>query len=120
MENSKKYLKDNSIVPFISFKEIPTHTVELVADKEDSMTDVAGKLKEGISYLVKEDGEAKKFFTSSVSLISKLASCVPGDKVKIMLKSRKTDKGYQSYYEVAKEGDVATVDVDEGIPDYEE
>ena len=100
---SQDFLKDKNIIPFLSFKEQAEHTVELVKDKRDSITNNAGEVVEGVSYLVKENGELKKFFTSAVSLVNKLINYSAGDTVKIRLKRVKTPKGFRSTYEVIGE-----------------
>jgi len=101
MENSKSYLKDHSILERISFKDKKPHTVVLGKDKLDTIKDQQGKELEGVRFLVKEDGEAKSFFTTSISLIQKLANKEAGDTVVIQMKSRQGDDGqYRSYYEV--------------------
>jgi len=100
MENSRQYLKDHNIVPIISFKDGKPHTVILLKDEISTLTDAGGKEIEGISIIVKENGEDKKFFTSSAGLISRLAEIPVGETVKIQLKNRKTDSGFQSYYDI--------------------
>ena len=103
MDASKKFLKDEGIVPFISFKDGSAHTVTLQSDKKDKIKDKQGKDQEGISYSVKEKGTKKKFFTSAISLISKLAEYEEGDIATIQMKKRKNEDGnFISYYEVTK------------------
>lgn len=117
MDAAKQYLKDNNIVPKISFKDKQAHTVELVKDKMETITDRDGKEIEGVSFLVTEDGEPKKIFTTSISLIQKLSECKKGDVVTIQMKSRKDDSGgYKSYYEVTG-GDQSVDETWEDIPD---
>ena len=100
MEGSKEYLKKNSIFPRISFKTAPVHEVVLLKDKQDQIPGGDGKVVLGMNYLVEENGEKKTFFTSSDALISALSEFAEGSRVVIELKSRKTDTGYSSYYEV--------------------
>ena len=102
MESSKLYLKEKGIVPSISFKESPIHTVKLLKDKADKITGNDGKVVEGIRYLVEEKGEKKNFFTSSDSLIQKLSGIKEGEEVTIEMKSKKTETGFISFYEVKK------------------
>jgi len=102
MESSKLYLKEKGIVPSISFKESPIHTVKLLKDKADKITGNDGKIVEGIRYLVEEKGEKKNFFTSSDSLIQKLSGIKEGEEVTIEMKSKKTETGFISFYEVKK------------------
>lgn len=102
MNASKDFMKENGIFPKISFKDRQVHTVKLLRDKKEKITDNNGKEIEGIKYLVEEDGEQKTIFTSSTSLISQLSQRVEGDIVSIEMKSRKGDDGqYKSYFEVS-------------------
>lgn len=105
MQASKKFLETNKIVPFISFKTQPEHTVTLVADKEDSIDTAEGKVT-GMKYLVKENGETKSFFTVAISLIQQLSQYKEGDEVVIKLASKKVDGQFRSTYVVRKAGEV--------------
>jgi len=101
MNASEQFLKDNKIVPFISFKDGQSHRIRIYKDKLDTITDKNGVLIDGVSYLVMEGGTAKKFFTKSISLISKLASFVGKETdVLIQMKSVKDAGGYKSVYDV--------------------
>jgi hypothetical protein len=107
MENnaSQQFLKDNKIIPFISFADRKVHKIIVVKDKLDQLTDKTGKTTAGVSYLVKEFGQPAKFFTSSVGLIQKLSRYVGMEtEVAVEMKSKKTDKGYQNYYKVDEVG----------------
>ena len=86
MENSKQFLKEQNIRPKISFKEGPKRVVELMKDKTKTINTPQGD-KDGVEYLVKEQGEEKTFFTGSVSLIQKLAEYNEGNTVEIEMKS---------------------------------
>jgi hypothetical protein len=101
MNASQDFLKKNNIVAFISFADRQPHKIIVVKDKLDQLTDKTGKTTAGVSYLVKEGGQPAKFFTSSVGLIQKLSKYVGMEtEVEVAMKSKKTDKGYQNYYEV--------------------
>ena len=118
MDAAKSYLKSHDVVERISFKDKSPHTVELGKDKEDTIKDQEGKELEGVRFLVKENGEAKSFFTTSISLIQKLASKEAGDSVTIQMKSRKGDDGqYRSYYEVSEGTTRGSEGVSEGDDD---
>lgn len=101
MENSKKFLKKHSIFPKISFKDKKPHTVELVKDKIETIGTESGE-KEGVRYLVKEDGEMRSFLTCSASLISTLANYQPGDVVIIQLMSKNLNGKLISVYQIEK------------------
>ncbi|GAG08913.1 unnamed protein product, partial [marine sediment metagenome] len=100
MESSKQYLKDNDIVPRISFKKDPKHTVKLLNDKIDTLKTNDGETQ-GVKYLVEEGGEKKTFFTGSVGLIQKLSDFNVGDTVVIEMKSINKDGNYISVFEVS-------------------
>ncbi len=108
MDASKQFLKDNDITARISFKGTGPHTITLAKDKADTLIGTDGKEVNGVQYLVKEDGEPKTFFTSSIPLVQKLAEYKPGDTVTVEMKSVKgTDGGFKSTFVVsgAKEDD---------------
>lgn len=100
MKASKEFLKEKGIVPRISFKDKEKHIVELVKDKKEAITDENGEKKEGVKYLVKENGQLKSFFTASLSLIEKLAEFKPGSKVAIQMKTKKVGNDYINYFDV--------------------
>jgi len=117
MQNSKQFLKDKDILPFISFKGGQAHELKLVQDKIETITGTDGKEVEGVKYKVIEGGVVKTFFTSSIALINKLADIEPDSVVKIQMKKRKDESGqYRSYFEVEKVGEEAEPIKDEDIP----
>jgi len=121
MQASKQYQKDHKIMPFISFKDGKSHSVKLLNDKVDTLTGTDGKEVEGIKYLVEENGEKKTFFTSSNTLISKLADLGEGDEVSIRMKSVQGKDGkWRSSYEVSAKGKVIKDMEDGEIPIIEE
>lgn len=102
MKGAKEYLKVNDIMPRISFKEKPLHVVKLLNSKQDTLPDGKGGVVSGLKVLVEEDGEKKTFFTSSAALITRLAEFEEDDVVTIELKSKKSEKGFISVYEITK------------------
>jgi len=115
MESAKDFLKDKNILSFISFKDKSPHTVELVKDKVDTIRNQQGEELQGVKFLVKENGENKSFFTTSISLLQKLADKSPGDVVTIEMKSRKGDDGqFRSYYEVSSPEDIPVIQENAG------
>lgn len=108
MQASKEFLKKQNITQFISFKEIPRHTVKLISEKEKTLQTRDGMVS-GMSYLVEENNEQKEFFTGSISLIQKLANYNIGDTVIIEMKSFKNESGqYRSKYYVMTPIDEST------------
>ena len=105
MENSKKFLQTHNILPRISFKDKQAHTVKLIQDREDQITDEAGEIKQGMKYKVTEGGEIKTFFTSSIGLIQKLAEYPEDAEVVIEMKSKKKNGKFISYFDVYKVGE---------------
>lgn len=103
MKASKDFLGEHNIKPYISFKDGKAHIIELVSDQKDTIKDGrSGELIEGIKYDVKENGDEKIIFSSSVSLISQLAEFPVGAIVRIEMKSRKDASGiFKSYYDVS-------------------
>ena len=102
MQNSKDYLKNHNVVPFISFKESPKHKVKLLSDEIGKIKDKQGVEVDGVHYSVEEAGTEKKFFTSSIGLIQRLAECEADETVTIEMKSKKGEKGWQSYFVVTR------------------
>jgi len=114
MESSKAYMKDNGILPRISFNDLSAHTVKLMKDKVDSIPDAnsEGGRVEGMKYLVNEDGESKSIFTTSIGLISKLATVEEGATVTIQMYKQNN----KSYYRVTKDGaEVVDPDTEPGL-----
>lgn len=112
MEKSKKFIESAGYVPYISFKKTPRQTFKIISEKEDTITDVDGSLKQGMSYLVEFDGgNRKKFFTGSLGLIAKLAELPLGSNVTIELKRKSFAGKIKSFYEVSGEGISAPNDI---------
>lgn len=116
---AKDFLKDNEYMPRISFVDGQEHTVELGKAKRDIIAK-DGENIDGIKFLVKEDGEAKTFFTSSVSLVDKLSGYNSGDVVKIKMRKYKNPEGqFRATYEVAlvnkADGTVEEEEIDEEV-----
>ena len=116
MQIAKDYLKEKGVRPYISFKNNPRHIVTLKNAKKDSLKGQDGKVVEGMSFLVDENGEEKKFFTQSTSLIGQLAEFEFGDTVTIEMKRKNVDGSVKSYYVVTSGKKVVPVK-DEEAPD---
>jgi len=100
-ENAKGFLKDKGIEQKISFKDGKAHEVELITCEKLTITDPnSGNDIEGISWKVKENGEEKSFFTTSISLINSLSGYSKGSNVRIKLAKKNTDEGFRSFYQV--------------------
>src|SRR3990167_5299149 len=102
MDNiEKQFLKSHNITERISFKDGKAHTIKIIKRKLDSI-DNQGVIKEGIKYLVNEDGTAKSFFTSAISLIQKLAEIEDGRLITIQMRSKPNGQGgFTSYFDVS-------------------
>lgn len=101
MEGAKQYLKEQNILPRLSFKDGLKHVLKLIDSKSDTINDGNNIIK-GIKVLVEENGEKKTFFTSSESLISKLSEIAENTVVVIELKSRKDQDGqFKSIFSVS-------------------
>ena len=104
MKNSSEFLKKHKIIPRISFKPNETRTLKLIEDKQDTITDKQGQQVEGMKYKVLEGKEIKTFFTTAISLISKLAELEPEAIVEITQKKVKGERGYLTTYQVENGG----------------
>jgi len=102
MSIEQDFLKEKGIIPSISFKKSPKHTVK-IQDRKRLTINCDGEKVDGISYLVEENGENKKFFTGSPNLIAQLAEFEKDDIVTIEMKKRKTPEGFRTFYEVKSE-----------------
>ena len=113
MEASKEFMKVNGIGARISFADGAEHTIKLLKDKQDSIPDAnsEGGRKEGMKYLVEENGEQKTIFTGSIGLIGKLSECNPGDVVAVQMYKANN----KSYYRVSKGGKEVKADGEEDI-----
>ena len=116
MQVAKDYLREKGVRPFISFKNNPKHTVTLKNAKKDQLKDQGGEVIDGMSFLVDESGEEKKFFTQSTSLIGQLAEFEFGDTVTIEMKRRNVSGSVKSYYVVTSSKKVVPVK-DEEAPE---
>ena len=119
MDASKAYMKENQILPRISFADGKAHTMKLIRDKVDNIPDGKGGNVQGMKYLVEEGGEQKTIFTGSIGLISKLAACEPNDVVTIQMKKANN----KSFFVASRNGeeivneDEAEVVADDEQPD---
>ena len=119
MRESQNFMKKHQVLPNISFKDGKIHKVRLIQDKIKTITSPDGQTIEGVAYKVIEDGVPKRFFTSSISLISKLSEFPEDTTVTIQMKQRKTEQGFRSFYEVKKAEESPEI-TDEEIPIIEE
>lgn len=103
MEISKKFMEKNGYNDRISFADGAAHTFKVLKEKEDSIPDPKseGGRKNGMKYLVEEDGVQKEIFTGSIGLISKLAKVEPGTVVTAQMKKANN----KSYFTVSVNGE---------------
>lgn len=102
LPESKSFLDEKGIKPRISFKDGLPHTVTLLKE-ERATIEIDGKEKDGIKYTVDEDGIEKDFFSSSISLIGRMAQISVGEKIVIQMSSSKDSNGeYKSGYSVRR------------------
>jgi hypothetical protein len=77
MNAAQEYVKDHAQFPRVELKDLKDHILELQNCKADTIEDKNTKKDiEGVKFLVKENGELKTIFTTSVVLIQKLADLV--------------------------------------------
>lgn len=103
MQNSQQFLKQENILPRLSFRDGKRHILTLVKDKIDSISNDKGQQIKGVRYLCTEDGTPKSFFTSSQALIQRLAEVPEESVVAIQMKRRQTPQGFRSYFEIDEE-----------------
>jgi len=97
MQEAKQWLKDNGILPKISFEIDKPLTLKILKSKIEEFTNPKTNKKEnGLKVLVTEDGEAKQFLTTSIALITRLAETTAGSVVKITQKQIGMKKTYES------------------------
>jgi hypothetical protein len=102
MQASKQFLKDNEILPRISFKDKETHTVTVLKDKLKTIQDMSGQQINGVEYLVKEENDHKTFFTTSNQLIQALSQCNQGDVMNIKMVNKNVAGKITTGYEIEK------------------
>jgi len=112
MEEIKQWLKSHQILPRISFKDRKEHTIEIIKARAESFNNDKDELVEGIKFLVKEDGEAKTFFTASQDLLLKLADCQEGEVFKVKMCAKNVGGVIKTYYEVKKVEDNQEVEIE--------
>ena len=101
MQASKDYMKENNMLPSISFELNKNTVVKMLKDKKDSVKDKrTGEPVHGVRYLVEQNGEKKTFFTGSYVLIEKLSNCNEGDVVTIRQIKKQGQSGPITSYEV--------------------
>ena len=117
MEGAKKYMKGQDMVPFISFKQSVPLAVKLIDSKEDEIKNTQGSeggMVKGVKFLVEHNGDKKSFFTSSISLIQKLAEHAEGSVVTIMQIKYNSGEGFRTGYEVEAGDHVAAMEAKKG------
>lgn len=106
MKGAQDWMKNNGIMPRISFNDGQAFTVKLLGDKIDTIPDAfnKGAKLEGMKFLCEHEGEKKTFFTTSVGLIGKLAAVEEGETVTIQMKKANG----KSFFVVTKDGQEVT------------
>jgi len=104
MEAIKNFLKENQILPRISFKDKKEHTVEIAKARAESFKNDKNEEVNGIKFLVTESGEPKTFFTASQDLLTQLADCKEGETYKIKMYSESVGGVIKSRFSVQKVG----------------
>jgi len=104
-EFARNYAETSGKRPFMSFGDMQPHTVKLISDERAEIDDAnnPGEKVQGVRFVVQADGIDQEFFTGSIGLIQKLASCNVGDVVTIKQVKGKNAKGaFRTSYEVKR------------------
>ena len=118
---TEKYLKEKGIQPKIYFAPGEEHIVTMTGkDKLEDITTRTGEVKQGVKYLVMEDGIAKVIITAADSLISKLVGALK-EKATVKITQKKysnSDGEARTTYDVSKvdsknQGSAPDVDAEE-------
>ena len=104
MKASQEFLKKHPVMESLSLADNQPHSIQILVDKIDSITDDSGKVIEGVAYKVTENGVSKRLFTASSVLIRQLAEIPEDTIVTVQMKKRQTPAGVRSYFEVTKGG----------------
>ena len=102
MKPEEEFLKKHKVVPTLKFVSGEPVRVKILKRKLDVIPTEEGD-KEGVKYLVElEEGGKRRFFTTSISLVSQLLPYEDGDWVEITMTKIKTGDGYRTRYAVKK------------------
>ena len=102
MKASMNFLKDRNFVERISLRDGLRRKFTMVKDERTEIIGFDGKMKQGITYTVTENGNLRSFFTASMKCISMLSKLMKDDVFEIELRTKKVGNNIVSFYVVNK------------------
>ena len=102
MKASMKFLSDRNFVERISLRDGMKRKFTMVHDEMTEIIGFDGKIKQGITYTVTENGNLRSFFTASMKCISMLSRFQKGDTFEIELRTKKVGDILYSFHIVKK------------------
>ena len=97
-----KFLSNKNFIERISFRDGVRRKFKLVKDEATEIIGFDGNKKQGITYIVTENGKQKSFFTTSMKCISMLSKFRKDDVFEIELKTKKVGDTLISYHIITK------------------
>ena len=102
MNASMKFLNDRNFVERISLRNGLKRKFIMVKDEKTEIIGFDGKIKQGITYTVTENGNLRSFFTASLKCISMLSKLSKDDVFEIELRTKKVGDILTSFHVVKK------------------
>ena len=102
MNASMKFLNDKNFIERVSLRDGLRRKFVMVKDERTEIIGFDGKLKQGITYIVTENGNLRSFFTASLKCISMLSKFQKGDMFEIELRTKKVGENLTSFHVVKK------------------
>ena len=102
MKASMKFLNDRNFIERVSLRDGLKRKFILIKDERTEIIGFDGKMKQGITYTVTENGNLRSFFTTSMKCISMLSKLMKDDVFEIELRTKKVGDTLISYHIVKK------------------
>jgi len=98
---SAQFLKENNIVPNLSFKDGKSHLLKYIKSEVKTMT-FNSEEKKGVIYMFTEDNEPKKYFTAALSFIQPMAEVEENEELKIQMVRKSIGGQVKSFFNIEK------------------
>ena len=102
MNASMKFLNDRNFIERVSLRDGMKRKFTMVKDEKTEIIGFDGQKKQGITYIVTENGNIRSFFTASMKCISMLSKLSKGDVFEIELRTKKVGDILSSFHVVKK------------------
>ena len=102
MTASMKFLNDRNFIERVSLRDGLKRKFTMVKDERTEIIGFDGKIKQGITYTVTENGNLRSFFTASMKCISMLSKLSKDDVFEIELRTKKVGDNLMSFHIVKK------------------